>query len=484
MSTERVTTSGGDVADLRLHGGRVFLHGSGPVAADLLVADGLIAGIVGADSPAPAREVVDLRGAVVLPGAIDPHVHLGKDIRTPKDPDDGDLETASAVAGGVTSMLVYLMSAEPYATEFASSRKVMDEYSRTDFGFHFVLGTPQHLAEVPDYIRDLGVPTFKFFMNFRGDEGAYLGMPGNDDAFMYDLLGITADHGAMVNPHPENVELVWRLREQPRDESLGPLAAWNAARPSFVEAEAQQRVCYLASVTGASVYAVHTSSRAALEATVRQRAAYPNLYVETCTHYLTLSTESSCGTYGKVNPPLRPPSDVEALWEGLSAGEVDTVGSDHNARHRTNKEKDIWSASAGFPGTGVVLPLTLAEGLRRGVSLDRIVDATSTRSAKLFGLYPDKGTIRVGSDADLVVVDLDGSTVLDGDTQHSAAAYTPWQGTQVPVRVLHTLVRGTFAYRDGELTDARPGRYLSRRNSGATALSATDPASGAKEEAR
>lgn len=460
--------------DLRLHGGHVFLHGTGLVAADLLVRDGRIAGIVAPDSAGEAAETIDLDGAAVLPGAIDPHVHLGKDIRTPKDPDDADLETASAVAGGITSMLIYLMSADPYPEVFESSRRVMTDDSRTEFGFHFVLGTPQHLDEVPGYIDELGVSSFKFFMNFRGDEGAYLGMPGNDDAFMYDLLGITADHHAMVNPHPENVELVWRLRKEPRDESLGPLAAWNATRPPFVEAEAQQRVGYLASVTGASVYAVHTSSRAALQATAIQRAAYPHLYVETCTHYLTLSTDSPCGTYGKVNPPLRPAENIEALWEGLAAGDVDTVGSDHNARHRSNKEKDIWSASAGFPGTGVVLPLTLAEGLRRGVPLERLVDATSTRSAKLFGLYPSKGTIRVGSDADLAVVDLDGSTVLDGDTQHSAAAYTPWQGTEVPVRVVHTLVRGTFAYRDGQLTDARPGRYLHRDRSGASALAAAD----------
>lgn len=349
----------------------------------------------------------------------------------------------------------------------------MAENARTDFGFHFVLGTPQHLEEVPGYIDDLGVSSFKFFMNFRGDEGAYLGMPGNDDGFMYDLLGITADHHAMVNPHPENVELVWRLREDPRNHSLSPLAAWDASRPPFVEAEAQQRVAYLASVTGASVYAVHTSSQAALDATLRQRASYENLFVETCTHYLTLSTDSDAGTYGKVNPPLRPTSDVEALWAGLAAGEVDTVGSDHNARHRSNKEKDIWSASAGFPGTGVILPLTLTQGLRRGIELERLVDVTSTRAAKLFGLYPSKGTIRVGSDADLVVVDLDGSTTLDGQTQHSAAEYTPWEGTEVPLRVLHTLVRGTFAYRDGQLTDAVTGRYLARPNSGAAALSAT-----------
>jgi dihydropyrimidinase len=456
--------------DLRLHGGRAFLHETGLVDADLLIYDRKIAGIVAPDAPGEATEVVNLDGAVVLPGAIDPHVHLGKDIRVPKDPDDADLETASAVAGGVTSMLVYLMSADPYSEVFERSRIVMAEHARTAFGFHFVLGTPQHLQEVPGYVRDLGVSSFKFFMNFRGDEGAYLGMPGNDDAFMYDLLGTAADNDAMINPHPENVELVWRLREEPRRDADGPLAAWNASRPPFVEAEAQQRVAYLASVTGASVYAVHTSSQAALDVTRMQRAAYPNLFVETCTHYLTLSTESECGTYGKVNPPLRRPEDVEALWAGFSDGSVDTVGSDHNARHRSAKAKDIWSASAGFPGAGVLLPLTLAEGLRRGVDLERIVDATSTRSAKLFGLYPRKGVIRVGSDADLAIVDLDGTTTIDAEQQHSAAQYTPWQGRQVPLQVVHTLVGGAFALRDGTLTDAKPGQYLSRRCSGAAAL--------------
>lgn len=474
-----------DEYDLRLHGGRVYLHGEGLSDVDVLVRDGRIAGIVAQDAPERAREVIDLRGAMVLPGAIDPHVHLGKDIRVPRDPDDADLETASAVAGGVTTMLAYLMSADPYEEVFTAARDVMAANARTDFGFHFVLGTPEHLRELPSYISELGVSSFKFFMNFRGDEGKYLGMPGNDDAFMYDILGLTADHGAMVNPHPENVELVWRLREQPRDESRGPLWAWHNSRPSYVEAEAQQRVSYLASVTGASMYAVHTSSEAALSATRMHRAGYPNLFVETCTQYLTLSTESSCGTYGKVNPPLRPPTDVEALWAGLAAGEVDTVGSDHNSRHRANKEKDIWTATAGFPGVGAMLPLTLSEGLSRGVPLERLVDATSTRSAKLFGMYPRKGTIAVGSDADLVVLDTEAPTTITAATQHSAAEYTPWEGREVPLSVRHTLVGGHFAVRDGVLADAPTGRYLNRPNSGAAALAAiaaNDTSTHAKED--
>ena len=460
--------------DLRLHAGRVFLQDAGLTDADVLIRDGLISGIVAPDASCDAREVVDLAGAVVLPGAIDPHLHLGKDIRVPKDPDDADLESASAVAGGVTSMLVYLMSAEPYEDVFADARAVMTEHSRTDFGFHFVLGTAEHLKALPDYVKDLGVSSFKFFMNFRGDEGAYLGMPGNDDAFMYDLLGMAADNNAMVNPHAENIELVRRLRQEAHQDDKGPLAAWNAARPPYVEAEAQQRVAYLASVTGASVYAVHTSSEAALNVMRAQQQDYPNLFVETCTHYLTLSTEASCGTYGKVNPPLRQSTDVEALWQGFADGSVDTIGSDHNARHKSLKEGDIWSASAGFPGVGTLLPLTLAEGLRRGIDLSRIVDATSTRAAKLFGLYPRKGVIRVGSDADLAVVDLHGTTRIDAARQHSAAQYTPWQDTEVPVSVVHTLVRGQFAVRNGELAGAAHGKYLSRPQSGAAALATID----------
>ena len=458
--------------DLRLHGGEVFLNGEGVRRVDLLVKDGSIAGIVTPDVVADATEVVDLEGKLVLPGAIDPHVHLGKDIRVPRDPDDALQETASAVAGGVTSMLVYLMSGQSYSGVLPQARDVMARDSHVDFGFHIVVGSEEHYKEMPHYIDEFGVSSFKFFMNFRGEEGAYLGLPGNDDGYMYDVLGLAADRGAMINPHPENIELVWKLKGRPIDESRGPLHAWNMSRPSFVEAEAVQRVAFMAQVTGASVYSVHTSSDLALQAVLRQRESYENLFVETCTQYLTLTTETDPGpgTFGKVNPPLREPRDLEALWAGVARGDVDTVGSDHNARHRSFKEKDIWTASAGFPGVGGVLPLTLTEGLRRGIPLARLVDATSTRSAQLFGMYPKKGIIQVGSDADLAVVDLSGETVIEAATQHSAADYTPWEGTRVPMRVVHTLVRGHFAMRDGVLSPTTSGKYLERPHSGAAAL--------------
>lgn len=455
--------------DLLVTGGDVYLEGLGVSEVDLLVRDGRIAAIIDRGQDAEAAQTLDVTGKLVLPGAIDPHVHLGKDIRVPRDPEDAERESASAAAGGVTTMLVYLMSGDSYVGELESAKSVMSANSHIDFGFHFVLGTEEHMEEFKEYV-DLGVSSFKFFMNFRGDEGKYLGIPGNDDSFMYEILRKSAEHGAMINPHPENIELVRMFRDVEPDDSLGPLEAWNSARPPFVEADAAQRVAYLASVTGASVYCVHTSSQEAVEALVRQRQTYPNIFIETCTQYLTLDTSSEAGVYAKVNPPVRPREDVEYLWEAFEDGVVDTIGSDHNARHRSNKEKDIWSASAGFPGLGGLLPLTLSEGLRRGLPLETIVNAVSTNSAKLFGMYPQKGTIAVGSDADLVVIDTDAPSTITADTQYSAAEYTPWEGTELPLSIVHTIVRGELVLHNGELTEQRNGTYIHRANSGAQAL--------------
>ena len=217
--------------DLRLTGGQVMLPGQGLSAVDVCVRDGRIAAIIDRADPARATEVVDFTGRVILPGAIDAHVHLGKNIAAPEEPSDASAETASAVAGGMTTMLAYLIGPDSYEKSFADSVKVMEQYSHTDFGFHFCIVTQEQIAALPSYVADLGVSSFKFFMNFRGEEGAYLGVPGADDSFMYDLLKTAAESGALVNAHAENVELIWRLRKEvPKTPDAG-LAGWNATRP-------------------------------------------------------------------------------------------------------------------------------------------------------------------------------------------------------------------------------------------------------------
>jgi dihydropyrimidinase len=457
--------------DVRLAGGDAVLPGVGRVPADICIADGRIRALVARGDPrAEARETVDVSGRVVLPGAVDAHVHLAQDLSAPKSEADVAPETASAVAGGVTSMLAYLMSPQPYETLFGPTRELMEQYAYTDFGFHYCLVTPEQVAAIPRYVKDHGVSTFKFFMNFRGDEGAYLGLPGNDDGFLLDILEAVAANGAMANPHAENIELIWarrgRLQRTPGD----GLSVWNDCRPDYAEAEAEQRVAYLASVVQASMYAVHVSSRAALQALVTQRERYDDIFLETCPHYLTLNSSADLGSRGKVNPPLRTPGDQDALWDALRRGAIDVVGSDHVPRHFSAKDKDLWSASAGFPGTGTLLPLLVSEAHQsRGVPLERLVELTATRPARLFGLYPAKGVIAVGADADLTVLDLEQGGTVEAAAQHSGAQYSVWEGWDVRCRVEHTLVRGKFALRDGQLGQAS-GRYLARPRSGRAAL--------------
>jgi dihydropyrimidinase len=459
-------------ADLRLSGGTVVLPGTGAQRADLLITDGRIAAVVEPSSLAEARETVDVSGRHVLPGVVDAHVHLGADIAMPRETADVRPETAAAAAGGVTSLVAYLMSAEPYEGVFASSKAAMEADALVDFGFHFCIGTREQLDSIPSYVKDLGVSSFKFFMNFRTDEGQRLGLPGNDDGFLLELLEAAAANGAMVNPHAENADLIKLLARRGALESEGnenPLQLWDASRPDYVEAEALERIGFLSMLAQADLHTVHVTNEMSLKVLRDVRAHQPKISIETCPHYLTLDTDAEIGAYGKVNPPLRPHSDVEALWAAIADGTIDTIGSDHVPRDGKFKDGGIAKASPGFPGLQALLPLVLTEGhLKRGISLERIVDLVSTRPAANFGLGDRKGAIRPGADADLVVVDLDAPNVLSAESELSGAGFTPWEGTEVGVRVERTIVRGRTVYRDGAVIDEAVGQYLPRATSGAT----------------
>lgn len=446
-----------------------MIPGSGLRIADLYVLDGKIAAFGTTNAPLEAHEVLDVSGKWVLPGVIDAHVHLGQDISAPKSVADAERESASAAAGGVTTMLAYLMSPNPYSEIFPAAKEIMIHNSHTDFGFHFCVVTPEQVALIPHYAEEYGVSSFKVFTNFRGDEGSYLGLPGNDDSFLFDALTAAAGSGTMIAQHAENIELVWRLRASTAKEPEAGLAEWNAVRPTYVEAEAEGRVSYLASVVGASAYAVHVTSAESLAAIQRQKTSYANLFIETCPHYLTLNVDSPVGSRGKVNPPLRTVDDNEALWAAIDRGEIDVLGSDHVPRHFGAKDKDIWTASAGFPGTGTMFPLFLSEALRRGIALETIVSMTSTRPAQLFGMGHRKGLISLGFDADFVVIDPTTPTEITATTQHSGAGYTPWEGWSADITIEHTLVRGKFAFSKGELTTTT-GEYIARRHSGHQAI--------------
>ena len=415
-----------------------------------------------ADSP--AAEQLDVSGRYVLPGVVDAHVHLGENITLPRTPEEVRPETAAAAAGGVTTLIAYLMSAEPYDDVFPVARRAMEADAAVDFGFHFCISTPEQLAAVPHYISDLGVSSFKFFMNFRTDEGQRLGLPGNDDGFLFELLEAAGAHGGVVNPHAENADLIKLMSRRDVLEGDGsPLELWDRRAPAWVEAEALQRIGCWSLPAGADLHAVHVTNATSLRVLREARGYGANISIETCPHYLTLDTASDIGVVGKVNPPLRPPADREALWEAIAGGEVDTIGSDHVPRHKSFKAGGLAKASPGFPGLQQLLPLVLTEGhLRRGISLERVVDLVSTRPAEIFGLADRKGTIRPGADADLVIVDLTGGATIHAETECSGAGFTPWEGMQTGARIERTLLRGQTIYAEQTVAAHPHGRYLSR----------------------
>jgi dihydropyrimidinase len=460
--------------DLTIRGGEAILPGRGRTLCDIAVRDGRIAAILAPGENASAREEISARGLVIMPGAIDVHLHLGhgKDISRPRESGDADRETAAAAKGGITCIVPYLMASAAFETLFDDVVAVTEQGARVDFGYHFIISTEEQLAGVPRYVGEYGVPSFKIFMNNRGGEGARLGLPDIDDGFLFRLCEAAAAHSGMVCPHPETIEIAWVLRDRVKKqdpEGRNGLATWNATRPPLVEADAVQRAAYIASQAGAPLYVVHTSSAEALEAALRQRRTGAQIYIETCPHYLTHDINWSGGDLGKINPPLRETSDRERLWRALLSGEIDTVGTDHVHRDISSKQGGIWAASPGCPGLETLLPVLLSEGYhQRGLPLERIAELVSTNPARLMGLGHAKGSIAPGLDADLALVDLDAIWTLERADVVSSAGYSIYEGQTFQGRVTDAFVRGRQVLREGALIDAArgTGRYVHRRLGG------------------
>lgn len=453
-------------ADIALRGGTAFLPKVGLQQSDVLITDGAISAIVAAGE-GDAAEDVDVSGLTVLPGAVDAHIHLGHgmDIARPRVSGDATSETGAAAIGGVTTIISYVMSPTPYTPVFAELCEITQAGARIDFGFHFVIATEDQLAELPALI-ERGSPSAKLFMNIRGDEGARLGLPGTDDGFLFRLLEVLAANNGLLCPHPENIEVAWVLRDRVTaadPDGKGGLATWNATRPPFVEADALSRASYFARITGTPVHAVHTSSSEALDAALRQRAAGSDVCIETCLHYLTHDTTSAIAEVGKVNPPLRAPEDREALWAAMERGDIDTIATDHIHRPISCKDGGIWKAQPGFPGLDAFLPVLLTYGAKRGLTLDKLIPMVSENPTRRMGLNA-KGSLRIGADADIAMVDLNADWVVGKDNLGTDAGYSIYEGERMSARVVHTLSRGRFALRDGALQEDAigAGRFVAR----------------------
>ena len=446
-----------------LRGGTVVFADRAPARQDILVQDGSIVAVLepGAAAPAGIPEQ-SAAGLHVFPGLIDAHVHFGFGEKIT----EYSTETAYAAQGGFTTILGYFLNNEAYADVYRREQEYARARAHVDYGFHFSAANEVHIAELGSYVADYGVTSFKYFMNFKGEEGRYMGLDGTDDGYFFALLAESARIGRpTIVCHTENIEIVNRVRRRVQAAGGGTLKDWAASKPAITESEPAIRAMYFAEKLGARVYFPHVSSRMAIDEIRLWRRRYGEITFEICPHYLTHTEDSELAGMGKANPPFRTQDDLEALWQALADGTADVVASDHVARKRATKDKPLWLASQGFPGTATILPVLLSEGYhKRGLPLQRICELLTTGPARIFHLDPLKGRIAPGAHADLALVDLERERTVNAAQLGSYSDYSLYDGWTFKGWPVKTIVRGVPVMDDGRIVGpGGHGRYLWRR---------------------
>jgi dihydropyrimidinase len=450
--------------DFLIRGGRVVADGA-VLDASVAVTGERITAVFAPDAPVAAAEVVDARGLYVLPGAIDPHVHF-KIFNAMVD----DFETASVAAayGGVTTMMPFVSGDERMGVAEGIDYWIGEGERRSvvDFAMHCRLRPdPALIDQVPDAIAR-GVTSVKMFQAYRKR-----GMLFSDDLLLR-TMEIVAEHGGLAMVHAENGWVIDHLEDRLVARGRTTPEDYLASRPHAAEGEAVARAITLAGLAGCPLYVVHLSTREGLEEIVRARGRGQWVYAETCPQYLHLTDAEMSRQKGlaKIAPPLRWDRDCEALWTGLQHGFVQTIGSDHAPFTVADKhvgEANIFEAGFGMPGIETMAPLVWSAALTSGrLSVPRLAAVISENTARIFGLYPRKGAIKIGSDADLVLLDPDAEWTIRGSDLHSQAGYTCFEGWRVKGKIVMSFLRGRPLLRDGKIQQAPGyGRYL-RRASG------------------
>ncbi|HZC99573.1 MAG TPA: amidohydrolase family protein [Actinomycetes bacterium] len=436
---------------------------TGVTPATVLVGDGRVQALLRPNDRPSAETTIDAGGRYVIPGCIDAHVHLGLS----QSFDDACWnESRAAVTGGVTTMMHYLLSAGSFFDIYEEQVKAVEGHAFIDMFFHGLVRNDTQVSEIPRTVEELGITSYKFHMAMKGPEAAY-GISGVDDGALYEgLLQVAALRGVMALVHAESIDVILRFRERMIADhpDATDTATWTRYRPAFTEEEAIARATRLAEAAGAPLGIIHNSVGTGPALLAGAKATYPHLYMETCPQYLMLHKDMPLGTWGKVNPPLRGTEDSEMLWSALATGQIDWMGSDHCDYTLATREGSLWDVGPGLPsGMTMILPSLLTGGLNEGrLSLPRIVELTSSTAARLFGLSPRKGTVEVGSDGDLVILDDQREVTITPESLNSFSDYTPYEGLVAKGWARTTIAGGEVLYDRGEVNDApsRRGRVL------------------------
>ena len=438
-------------ADLTIKNARVVDH-TGEFFGGIAVKDGKIL-TAGANEGLPqATRTIDAESRCLMPGVVDTHCHLGvaypfaEDMRS---------ETEQAMRGGLTTIFLYIRNKEPSYLSFYDERRLLGEANAgIDFGFHFGIQREEHIHEIPKIVEHTGVQSFKLYFGYEPDNP--IGIVPATDGWVYATMRSVAKlPNGVVSVHCENTAIARWIKQEIILTNRQDLGAYTESRPAFCEEETIKRMIFLAEKTGCPLQLVHTSVAAGPQLAASARALGLDVTVETCPHYLTRTAyDKDLDMTAKISPPLRDKVQQDGLWEGLLAGKVNSIGSDH-VPFLPKKGEDLWAEFPGVVSFPWELPLLITHGvIRRGMSLQQLVAINAYGPAKRFGYYPQKGSLEPGTDADVVLVDLDEERLV----QHEGHGTCIYEGMALRGWPVITVANGRVVFENGSIDESAFGK--------------------------
>lgn len=452
--------------DLIIKGGQI-VTASDVYAADVAIRDGKIV-LVGRELNFPTKRIVDATGKYLLPGGIDVHTHLDMPFGGTMSSDDFATGTIAAACGGTTTVVDYAIQGKGQSLEETTGiwhKKALGK-AVIDYSFHIAITdmNEEILAEMPDIIQ-AGYSSFKLFMTYDN-------LRVNDDTLIK-ALTIGRDHGGLVCVHAENYYVIDYLVKKFLSENKTEPIYHALSRPPIAESEATGRAIKMAELVGAPLYIVHLSCKESLAEVLRAREAGLPVMAETCPQYLLLSEENYHepnfnGAKYVMSPPLRTRDNNEILWQALAQGELQVVATDHCPfffKGQKEMGRDFFGKIPnGAPGIETRMPLLYGVGVaEQKISLQKMVEVSATNPAKIFGMYPNKGTITIGADADIVVFDPDKDMIIRKKILHENVDYTPYDGIRVKGYPIMTIAGGEIIVENGKfIGQMGAGKFIKR----------------------
>lgn len=437
----------------------------GQIKKNIVIDEGKIVKLTG-DVPACDTKI-NGEGLVSIPGSIDTHVHYG--VYSPIDK-AAVTESHAAAIGGITTMMRMLRLGDSYKNSLNSHLMASKRSHHIDYTIHASIFNNQQIDEM-SFCKDKGITSFKIYMNLGSEIGhVYMDMPPESTSpvetqvevnsnIVRNVVKTAAELNCPVLVHAEDYESCSCGIKTAKEKNQDGLDAWSQSRSPEYEAKAISQVSEFGREFDCTIYFVHIGSARALQQIRKEKQKGTKIFIETCPHYLTLSYEKQGGYLAKVMPPIRSSADKDSIWKALSNGEIDTIGTDHVANRLKLKLRgqDVWGALAGFPGIGTALPILLSQGVNKNrISLEQLVSLTSVNAAKIFSMYPKKGSLENNTDADITMIDLKMEKKVSSELFGGFSDYIVYDGWMLKGWPVKTIVRGKIIAEDFKVIE-KPG---------------------------